>query len=301
LFITFRLAGLARAAIAFAVLSLGACSGGVLQPRGPIGAGNAQIMLNALGIMLTIVVPTIGATLAFAWWFRAGNARATYLPDWVYSGRLELLVWGIPLLIILFLAGVIWIGSHLLDPFRPIESQSKPAEVQVVSLDWKWLFIYPDENVASVNELILPAGTPVHFSLTSASVMNAFFIPQLGSLIAVMNGMVTQLHLQADHPGEFYGQSGQFSGDGFSGMHFAARALPAEQFAQWMNGARSAGDTLDRGRYAALAQQSRNVEPFTFRAVEPGLFQAIATRQIPPGPGPAGGPGGATVRPSGEK
>jgi cytochrome o ubiquinol oxidase subunit 2 len=292
---------LLRICTALLALTLSGCAGGVLQPRGPIAGGNVQIMLNALVIMLTIVVPTIGATLAFAWWFRAGNSRATYLPDWVYSGRLELLVWGIPLLVILFLAGVIWIGSHLLDPFRPIESQNKPMEVQVISLDWKWLFIYPDENVASVNELTVPAGTPVHFLLTSASVMNAFFVPQLGSLIAVMNGMVTQLHLQADHPGEFYGQSGQFSGDGFSDMHFTVRALAADQFARWANGLRNAGNALDRDAYVALAQQSRNVQPFTFRAVEPGLFDAIATRQIAPAPGPSIGPAGASVRPSGGK
>ena len=174
-----------------------------------------------------IVVPTIVAALFFAWWFRASNARASYRPDWVYSGRIEIIVWSIPLLVILFLGGVIWIGSHDLDPYRPIASQAKATEVQVVSLDWKWLFIYPDQGIASVNELVVPVAAPVHFSLTSASVMNSFFVPQLGSMIATMNGMVTQLHLQADQSGEFYGQSTQFSGDGFSGMQFVVRAVPA--------------------------------------------------------------------------
>jgi cytochrome o ubiquinol oxidase subunit 2 len=283
------------------LLSLAGCSGGVLEPRGPIGAANLQIMYNALAIMLMIVVPTIVVTLAFAWWFRASNPRAQYRPDWVYSGRIELLVWGIPLLVIVFLGGVIWIGSHALDPFKPIESQSKPTEVQVVSLDWKWLFIYPDQGVASVNELVVPAGVPVHFRLTSATVMNQFFVPQLGSMIATMNGMVTQLHLQADHPGEYYGQSAQFSGDGFSDMHFTVRAVPTDQFTQWLDTARNAGSTLDRNSYIALSQESQNVRPFTYRTVEPGLFDAIATLQIPPGPGPSAAGGGIPVRPIGAK
>jgi cytochrome o ubiquinol oxidase subunit II len=283
------------------LLSLAGCSGGVLEPRGPIGAANLKIMYNALTIMLTIVVPTIVATLTFAWWFRASNTRALYRPDWVYSGRLELLVWGIPTLVIIFLGGVIWIGSHDLDPFKPIESQSKPTEVQVVSLDWKWLFIYPDQGIASVNELVVPAGVPVHFRLTSATVMNQFFVPQLGSMIATMNGMVTQLHLQADHPGDYYGQSAQFSGDGFSDMHFTMRAVSADEFAQWLDGARSAQSVLNRSAYTALLQESQNVRPFTYRTVEAGLFDAIVTQQIPPGPGPSVAGGGVSVRPIGAK
>jgi cytochrome o ubiquinol oxidase subunit II len=283
------------------LLSLAGCSGGVLEPRGPIGAANLKIMYNALTIMLTIVVPTIVATLTFAWWFRASNPRALYRPDWVYSGRLELLVWGIPILVIIFLGGVIWIGSHDLDPFKPIESQSKPTEVQVVSLDWKWLFIYPDQGIASVNELVVPAGVPVHFRLTSATVMNQFFVPQLGSMIATMNGMVTQLHLQADHPGDYYGQSAQFSGDGFSDMHFTMRAVSADEFAQWLDGARSAQSVLNRSAYTALLQESQNVRPFTYRTVETGLFDAIVTQQIPPGPGPSVAGGGVSVRPIGAK
>ena len=287
----------AAAPLAALCLPLAGCSGSVLDAQGPIGAANAKILLNALAIMLAIVVPTIVGTLVFAWWFRASNTRASYLPEFVYSGRIEIIVWAIPLLVILFLGGVIWIGSHQLDPFRPIAAQSKPTEVQVVSLDWKWLFIYPDQGVASVNALVVPAGTPVHFSLTSASVMNMFFVPQLGSMIATMNGMVTQLHLQADQPGEFYGQSAQYSGDGFSDMHFVLRAVPQDAFAQWLTTARQAGPALDRTGYSALSQQSRNVAPFTYRAVEPNLFEAVVTQQIPPGPGPSAGRGGPGVRP----
>jgi cytochrome o ubiquinol oxidase subunit 2 len=279
------------------LLSLSGCSGGVLDPQGPIGGANAKILLNALGIMLVIVVPTILAILLFAWWFRASNTRARYRPDFVYSGGIELVVWGIPILVIMFLGGVIWIGSHQLDPFRPIDSPDKPTEVQVVSLDWKWLFIYPDEGVASVNELVVPAGIPVHFSLTSASVMNMFFVPQLGSMIATMNGMVTQLHLAADKPGEFYGQSAQFSGDGFSDMNFVVRAVPQDAFAQWVATARQTGSALDRTSYLALCQQSSNVRPFTYRSADATLFNAVVTQRLAPCAGPNIERAGATVRP----
>ena len=209
-----RFAGLSVLVITACILA--GCSESIFQAQGPIGAANSQILLNALGIMLVIVVPTTIGVLVFAWWFRASNTRARYQPGFVYSGRIELIVWAIPLLVILFLGGVIWIGAHALDPFKPIETQEKPVEVQVVSLDWKWLFVYPELGVASVNDLVVPVKAPVHFSLTSASVMNMFFVPQLGSMVATMNGMVTQLWLQADQTGELYGQSSQFSGDGFS-------------------------------------------------------------------------------------
>jgi cytochrome o ubiquinol oxidase subunit 2 len=283
------------------LVALAGCSGGVLQSQGPIGAADAKILLNAVGIMSVIVVPTIVALLAIAWWFRASNTRARHLPDFVYSGRIEIIVWGIPLLVILFLGGVIWIGAHELDPYTPPRSQTKPAEVQVVSLDWKWLFIYPDQGVASVNALVIPAGVPVHFSLTSATVMNNFFVPQLGSMIAVMNGMMTQLYLQADHPGEFYGESAQFSGDGFSDMHFTVRAMPQDGFAQWVATARQAGPALDEAAYGTLSQESQNVAPFTYRTVAPALFEAIVSQKLAPGPGPQAGRGGPSVHPKGEQ
>ena len=198
--------------------------------------------------MLAIVLPTLAATVAFAWWFRAANTRATYLPDFAYSGRLELIVWAIPLLVIMLLGGVAWIGAHDLDPAKPLASGTPPLEIQGVSLDWKWLFIYPNQGIASVNQLVVPAGVPIHFSLTSASVMNAFFIPQLGSMIYTMNGMTTQLNLRADTPGTFHGLSSHYSGDGFSDMHFDVRALPPEQFTAWIEATRKAGPTLDRAQ-----------------------------------------------------
>ena len=279
----------ARCAVFMAPIVLTACQPAVLDPQGVIGQAEKTILINSLAIMLAIVVPTIAATLAFAWWFRASNARARYLPDWVFSGRIELIVWSIPLLVIMLLGGVAWIGSHDLDPARPLTSNTPPLEVQVVSLDWKWLFIYPSQGVASVNQLVVPAGTPIHFSLTSASVMNAFFIPQLGSMIYTMNGMTTQLNLQADAPGTFRGLSSHFSGDGFAGMHFDVLALPVERFNAWIEATRNTGPTLDPETYASLARQSMNTPPFTFRAAAPGLFQQIVTQKLPPGPGPQTG------------
>jgi len=273
------------------------CSSSILQPAGPVAATERLVLLDALTIMLVIVVPTIIIALAFAWWFRASNRRARHLPDWDYSGQLELLVWSIPALVIFFLGGVIWLGSHTLDPARPLRTAGPRLEVQVVSLDWKWLFIYPSQGIASLNELVVPAGVPLHFTLTSASVMNVFFVPQLGSMIYVMHGMVTQLNLQADRTGEFYGESAQFSGDGFSDMHFVLRAVPAAAFTRWVEATRGGAPRLDRSAYGVLAVQSRNPAPATWRSIDPDLFQAIVTQQLPPGPGPQSGRGSPAVHP----
>src|SRR5438445_4773835 len=236
-----------RCATIMAPIICTACQPAILDPQGPIGIAEKTILIDSLAIMLAIVVPTLAATLGFAWWFRASNARAIYLPDWEYSGRIELIVWSIPLLTVILLGGVAWIGSHDLDPAKPLTSDTPPLEIQGVSLDWKWLFIYPNQRVASVNQLVVPAGVPLHFSLTSASVMNAFFIPQLGSMIYTMNGMTTQLNLHADAPGTFQGLSSHYSGDGFSDMHFDVQAVPTEQFAAWIETARSTGPSLDAG------------------------------------------------------
>jgi cytochrome o ubiquinol oxidase subunit 2 len=284
-----------------APMVLTACQPGILDPQGPIGLAERTILIDSLAIMLAIVVPTIAATLAFTWWFRASNTRAIYLPDFEYSGRIELIVWSIPLLTITLLGGVAWIGSHDLDPAKPLASRTPPLEVQGVSLDWKWLFIYPSQRIASVNQLVIPAGVPVHFSLTSASVMNAFFIPQLGSMIYTMNGMTTQLNLRADAPGTFLGLSSHYSGDGFSDMHFDVQAVPAERFAAWIEATRDTGPTLDAASYAALAKQSINKSPFTFRAADPALFQQIVTQQLPPGPGPQTGRPHPSVSPRTEE
>jgi cytochrome o ubiquinol oxidase subunit 2 len=273
----------------------------ILDPQGPIAAADKQILIDSIAIMLAIVLPTIAAIFAFAFYFRKSNTRAFYWPDWEYSGRLELVVWSIPSLTIILLGGVAWIGAHQLDPARLVPGTGQGVTIQVVSLDWKWLFIYPDESVASVNELVVPAGVPVHFSLTSASVMNMFFVPQLGSMIATMNGMVTQLHLAADKPGEFYGQSAQYSGGGFSDMNFMVRAVPQDAFAQWVATARQSGPALDRTSYLALCEQSKDVSPFTYRSVDASLFDAIVSQQLPPCPGPNVEGVGAAVRPRTER
>jgi len=269
-----------------ALLLLSGCAGGVLDPRGPVGDNDRTILIDSTLIMLAIVIPTILLAFWMAWRYRASNTKVEYLPYWAYSGRIEAIVWSIPILTIMFLGGVIWIGSYQLDPFRPLPSKTPPVEVQVVSLDWKWLFIYPKEGVAAVNELVVPAGTPVHFSITSASVFNTFFVPQLGSMVYAMPGMASQLHLQADRPGTFLGESAQFSGDGFSDMNFNVRSVPAAAYAAWVQAARGAGPVLDRAAYAGLSRQSQGVQAVTYRSVDPALFQDIATEKIAPAPGP---------------
>ncbi|MFD1612393.1 ubiquinol oxidase subunit II [Sphingomonas tabacisoli] len=263
------------------------CSGGVLDPAGPVGANDSKILIDATMIMLAIVIPTILLAFWIAWKYRAWNTKAEYLPYWSYSGRVEAVVWSIPILTIMFIGGVIWIGSNRLDPFRPLPSKVPPLEVQVVSLDWKWLFIYPQHGIATVNQLVVPAGVPVHFSITSASVFNTFFVPRLGSMIYAMPGMVSQLNLQADRPGVLFGLSGHFSGDGFSDMQFQVKSVPPPQFEAWAAGVKTAaGPALDSPTYAKLAQQSQAVPPLAFRAVDPRLFLAIASQKVPPGPGP---------------
>ncbi len=263
----------------------------ILDPVGPVGAGDSIILIDALVIMLAIVIPTMIATLAFAWWYRASNTRAVYRPDFTYSGRIELIVWSIPTLVIFFLGGVIWIGSQRLDPFQPLSTTAKPLEIEAIAFDWKWLFIYPDQKVASLNRLVVPVGRPLHFRITSGSVFNVFFVPpRFGSMIYAMNGMVTQLNLQADKPGTYLGLSAQFSGDGFADMKFDAVALPPAQFERWAAGVK--GAALDRAAASGLLKQGVVHAPYTYRGVDTSLFDAIASRQLGPGEGPANGHAG---------
>jgi len=250
----------------------------VLDPKGPIGVAERSILLNSLAIMLVVVVPVIVLTLAFAWWYRASNSRARYQPDWAYSGRLEFIVWAIPALIVMFLGGVAWVGSHALDPWKPIASNRPPLEVQVVSMDWKWLFLYPDIGIASVNEVVVPAGTPIHFRLTSDTVMNSFFVPQLGGQIYTMAGMESQLYLLADEPGVFAGISAQFSGAGFPDMQFRMRAVGNAEFADWSSKTRGAGETLDLAAYERLALPGVERQPRTYGAITADLFYTIVSR-----------------------
>jgi len=267
----------ALAVLLIGAAALGGCSEGVLDPKGPIASAERLIMLNSTGIMLAIVIPTILATLATAFWFRSSNSRARYLPDFDYSGRLELLVWSIPIMTVLLVGGVTWISSYDLDPPKALKSAVKPVRVQVVSLDWKWLFIYPDEGIASVNHLTVPADTPISFELTSSGVMNSFFVPQLGGQIYTMAGMVTRLHLLADQTGTYRGMSANYSGAGFSDMYFNVDAVPSERFAQWVSATRTTGPVLDAQTYADLAKPSQAVTPFSYRAVAPDLFKSIVS------------------------
>jgi cytochrome o ubiquinol oxidase subunit II len=260
--------------------TLGGCDEGVLNPQGPIAFAERQILFDSLGIMLAIVIPVILATVGVAFWFRASNTRASYRPELIYSGRIEVLTWSIPLMTVLLVGGVAWVGAHDLDPRKPIASEVKPVNVQVVSLDWKWLFIYPDLGIASVNHLVVPVGTPISFELTSAGVMNSFFVPQLGSQIYTMAGMTTHLQLQADNAGSYPGFSAQFSGDGFADMVFKTDAVPGPDFSQWVETARASGPVLDAQAYADLIKPSKAVVPLTYRSVATDLFSRIVMSEM---------------------
>lgn len=258
----------------------------LLDPQGPVAAADSTILVDSVFIMLAIVVPTIVAILAFAFWFRASNPRARFLPDFAYSGRIELVVWSIPTLTIILLGGVAWIGSHQLDPAAPVPGTGSPVRIQAVSLDWKWLFIYPDQRIATVNTLTVPAGAELNLQLTSSSVMNVFFIPQLGSMIYTMNGMVTKLNLRADNEGKLQGLSAHFSGDGFPDMLFDVNVISPLSFPDWVESTAKAGQVLNEDSYRKLTQQGIEKGRPTFRLEDPRLFDLIASQHIPPGPGP---------------
>ncbi|QWW71346.1 ubiquinol oxidase subunit II [Rhizobium sp. WYJ-E13] len=246
-----------------------------MDPHGPTTAAERQILLNSVVIMLCIIVPVIAATLLVAWWYREGNRQACYRPEWTYSGKVEIVIWGIPAMVIMLLGGIAWIGSHELDPARALDSRKTPLNVEVVALDWKWLFIYPDQGLASVNRLVVPVGRPVSLKITSATVMNSFFVPQLAGQIYAMSGMTTRLHMLANRQGQFQGLSAQFSGDGFSGMRFNVDAVETAEFDGWISSVRQGGRALDAAGYAELARPSPNVQPVTFGNVASGLFDNI--------------------------
>jgi cytochrome o ubiquinol oxidase subunit 2 len=265
---------------ALVCLTLASCSEGPLDPQGPVGRAERLILLDATAIMLAVVVPVIVLTFCFAWWFRSGNSRARRLPDWEYSGRIEMIVWSIPALVILFLGGIAWISSHDLDPPAPLKSSAAPLEVQVVSVDWRWVFIYPQQGIASVDRLTVPAGVPVHFRLTSTSVMNSFFIPQLGSQIYTMPGMTTRVNLLADHPGTYAGLSSQYSGDGFSDMRFDVLAVSVADFQSWVDTTHGAGGVLDRPTFEQLARPSSEHAVKTYGEVTTRLFDSIVSAHV---------------------
>jgi cytochrome o ubiquinol oxidase subunit 2 len=266
---------------------LGGCgSQGILDPQGPVAVAERLILMNSTAIMLCVVLPVIVLTGIFAVRYRSSNRRATYEPQWGYSGKIELVVWSIPALTVILLSGVSWIGSHDLDPARPLEANTPALRVEVVALDWKWLFIYPEERVAAVNEITVPVGTPIGFEITSGTVMTAFFVPQLGTQIYAMPGMSSHLNLLASAPGHYPGFAAHFSGDGFSDMRFVVHALPPAEYAAWLAQTRESGEPLDEAHYDALARVAAKAPVETFRTVSPGLFlHALRSAMQTPAPG----------------
>ncbi|GAB1579595.1 ubiquinol oxidase subunit II [Bordetella petrii] len=259
---------------------LGGCSMEILNPKGDIGAQEKTLILTALGLMLLVVVPVIIMTVYFVWKYRASNTQAVYMPRWAHSTRIEVVVWTIPCIIVAILAVLTWRSSHALDPYRPIESTVKPVNIDVVSLDWKWLFIYPDYDIATVNEIAFPVDAPVQFRITSASVMNSFFIPQLGSQIYSMAGMETKLHLIAREAGTYAGLSANYSGGGFSGMRFKAIATSQEGFQDWINKAKATDNPLTPQAYEALAAPSTHEAVALYSSTPTGMFDYIMHNQM---------------------
>ena len=258
-----------------ALMLLSGCTMEVLSPKGDIGAQEKTLLLTSLGLMLLIVVPVIIMTLYFAWKYRASNTKAVYMPRWSHSTRIEVVVWTIPCIIVAILGVLTYKSTHALDPYKPIESSVKPINIDVVSLDWKWLFIYPDYDIATVNQIAFPVDTPVNFRITSSSLMNSFFIPQLGSQIYSMAGMETKLHLIAREAGDYAGISANYSGAGFSGMRFRAIATSNEGFQDWINKAKATNNPLTPESYQALVQPSEH-NPVTYYSSAPtGMFDNI--------------------------
>ena len=274
---------------AAAALLLSGCNTLVLSPPGDIAAQQGDLIIVATVLMLLVIVPVIILTFLFAWRYRASNRKATYTPDWDHSTQLELVIWAIPLLIIIALGAITWISTHLLDPHRPIERLApgvpvpegvQPLEVQVVSLDWKWLFIYPEYGVASLNEMAAPVDRPIKFRLTSSTTMNAFYVPALAGMIYTMPAMETTLHAVMGKEGVYQGISSHYSGEGFSHMRFKFHALPEAGFDAWIEDARAAGGTLDRAGYLALEVPSAREPARHFGSVESGLFDAVVNRCV---------------------
>ena len=267
------------------------CSTVVMSPSGDLAVQQRNLIITSTLLMMIIIVPVIVLTLLFAWHYRASNKKAVYDPEWSHSTMLELLIWSAPLLIIIALGAVTWVSTHKLDPFRPLERLSygrpvpanvEPLTVEVVALDWKWLFIYPEQGIATVNELAAPVDRPIRFKITASTVMNSFFIPALAGQIYAMPGMETKLQAVINKPGEFQGFSANYSGEGFSGMHFLFHGVSEEAFAQWVERAKAGGGSLDREAYVKLAEPSQNDPVRHYAAVEPGLFLAIVTHCVQP-------------------
>jgi len=275
------LATIARTLAVGSIVLLSGCKHlEVLDPKGWVGMQEKNLLLIATGLMLLVIVPVIIMTIVFAWRYRAGNTKATYAPRWAHSTAIEVVVWAIPCVIIAILATLTWTSTHELDPYKPLESKVKPIKIDVVAMDWKWLFIYPDYNVATVNQIAFPVGTPVDFRITSESVMNSFFIPQLGSQVYAMSGMQTQLHLIADVAGTYDGISANYSGAGFSGMRFKAIATTQQGFDDWVAKVRAANNPLTQQAYAALTKPSEANPVAYFSSTPPSMFEYVLNSQM---------------------
>ncbi|MDR3511956.1 MAG: ubiquinol oxidase subunit II [Caulobacteraceae bacterium] len=289
----FKIVRLIKAALTAPLLaSLAGCKMVVMSPAGDVAAQQRDLILLATGLMLLIIVPVIALTLFFAWKYRASNTAATYDPTWRHSTRLEMAIWGAPLAIILVLGSVTWATSHTLDPYRPLDRVApnrpvpagvKPLEVDVVALDWKWLFIYPELGVATVNELAAPVDRPIEFKITASSVMNSFYVPALAGQIYAMPGMQTQLHAVINKPGVYDGFSANYSGAGFSGMRFKFKGMAPADFDRWVADNRSAGAPLTRAGYLALERPSMDDPVRRYASVDPALFLDIVERCAEPG------------------
>ncbi|WP_133010701.1 ubiquinol oxidase subunit II [Marinomonas flavescens] len=263
---------LSKIALAIAVGLLAGCQGGVLDPKGQVGIDEKHLIIVSTVLMLLVVIPVIFMTLYFAWKYREGRDEI-YEPKWSHSTKIEVMCWTVPIIIVIILGVITWVSTHELDPYKPLKSDKDHITVEVVSMNWKWVFIYPDLGIATVNELAFPANVPVAFKISSEGVMNSFFIPQLGSQIYSMAGMVTKLHLIANEPGTFKGYSANYSGAGFSGMKFNAIATPTEAgFDAWVAKVRASNKSLTPEVYAELAKNSENNPVEYFGTVKPGIF-----------------------------
>jgi cytochrome o ubiquinol oxidase subunit II len=288
----YRIQTIKRAAGILPALLLAGCNSAVLDPAGDIALQQRDIIYISTALMLLIIVPVMALTVVFAWHYRAKNADATYDPHFDHSTSLELVIWSAPLLIIICLGALTWWSTHLLDPFRPlnrisaekpVDPKVKPLVVQVVSLDWKWLFIYPEQGIATVNELALPVDRPVRFDMTSTNMMNTFYAPTLAGMIYTMPGMRSTLHAVLNRPGEFEGMSANYSGAGFSDMRFKLTGVNQAGFDRWVAGVKASGTTLDTRTYLALEKPSEKAPTMHFASAEANLFDRIYNRCVRPG------------------
>lgn len=268
------------------------CEAVVLAPAGDIAAQQRDLLLMSVFLMLIIIIPVMALTVFFAWKYRESNREARYEPDWDHSTHLELVIWAAPLLIIICLGAITWAGTHLLDPYRPLDriaagqavaEDHQPLQVEVVAMDWKWLFIYPEYGIATVNELAAPVDQPIRFHITATGVMNSFYIPAMAGQIYAMPGMETKMHAVINRPGEYVGFSANYSGDGFSNMRFLFHGLDQAGFDRWVAGVRADGRTLDRETYLALERPSEKNPVTYYGAVEPRLFDAVVNMCVEPG------------------